>query len=150
MLRYVIDDCQNDQVQLSKELHYIQNYIDFQSTRMEQRPDITLHQDVANAKVLIPPMIMQPLVENCFKHSHIDSDPQGFIHISVQQTGHRLAFIAENSVQPGHKEAAKERNGIGVSNVRKRLDGLYGSRYTMQETNLGDTYRVEMELTLDE
>jgi sensor histidine kinase YesM len=151
MLRYVIDDCQNDQVQLGKELHYIHNYIDFQKIRMERCPNITIEHDVANPKVLIPPMILQPLVENCFKHSHIDTDPQGYIRLRIHQVGRHLSFVAENSVQPGHATSVeRERTGIGVSNVRRRLDGLYGSRYQMTETDSGLSYRVEMSLDLDE
>jgi sensor histidine kinase YesM len=151
MLRYVLDDCRNDQVTLDKELHYIHNYIDFQKIRMEHEPDITVEAHVANAKVLIPPMILQPLVENCFKHSHIDSDAEGFIHIRVEQQGRRLAFVAENSVQQGHAAPAeKTRTGIGVSNVRRRLDGIYGGDYRMEEFNAGTSYRVEMELKLKE
>jgi sensor histidine kinase YesM len=150
MLRYVIDDCRNDQVQLGKELHYIHNYIDFQSIRMERRPNITVDHDVANPQMLIPPMILQPLVENCFKHSHIESDPNGYIALHIRQSGRHLAFTAENSVQPGHAApSGRERTGIGVSNVRRRLEGLYGSGYRMEEFAEGNTYRVEMELELE-
>jgi LytS/YehU family sensor histidine kinase len=91
------------------------------------------------------------LVENCFKHSHIDTDPQGYIRLRIHQAGRHLSFVAENSVQPGHATSAeRERTGIGVSNVRRRLDGLYGGRYQMAETDGGLSYRVEMELDLDE
>jgi LytS/YehU family sensor histidine kinase len=91
------------------------------------------------------------LVENCFKHSHIDTDPNGFIRLYIRQVGYHLSFVAENSVQSGHDTSdERERTGIGVSNVRRRLEGLYAGRYRMKESDGGQTYRVEMELDLDE
>ncbi len=146
MLRYVIDDCQNDHVVLSKELHYIRNYIDFQKIRMESAHDITFDCQITNPRQHIPPMIMQPLVENCFKHSGIESDPNAYIHISVEQKEQAIVFVAENSVQkrPGGGEPQK-RVGIGVQNVRRRL-GLYGAHSNMTETRGEGWYKVVMTL----
>lgn len=148
MMRYVIDDCQSDWVGLGKEIHYIENYISFQYIRMEHAPCVDFVQQIENAGYPIPPMILQPLIENCFKHSYIELNPQGYIRIDIRQKEEQLTFIAENS-KPTHSYRNlkdKERIGIGINNIRQRLDLQFGNHYTLQISDEKDKYRVELTL----
>lgn len=145
MLRYVTDDCRADEVSLQKEITYIRNYIDFYLIRLESAPDISFTVDVENPLHKIPPMIFQPMVENCFKHSRIVDHPDGYIHIWLTQRGNELTFTAENS-KPADSNITedKERVGIGLYNVEQRLDLLFADSYTFEAEEDKQKYRIEL------
>jgi len=145
MLRYITDDCKADTVPLQKEIDYIHNYIDFQRIRMEQEPDVVFNIQMSNPQTPIPPMIFQPMIENCFKHSRIVDHPDGFIHIDLKQTEKALYFTAENSMPvlpfASHDE---ESLGVGLNNVQQRLALIFGDRCTFSKTVIDRKYRVEL------
>lgn len=134
MLRYVIDDCRADQVPLQKEIKYIQNYIDFQRIRMEREPDLSFDCTLQDPNYMVPPMVLQPMIENCFKHSRLVDDPKAYVHITLRQDTTGLLFTAENSIPtddqlPPHSKTERrdqERTGIGLDNVQQRLKMLFG------------------------
>lgn len=135
MLRYVIDDCRADHVLLQKEVKYIQNYIDFQRIRMEREPDLTFECTQQDPNYMVPPMVLQPMIENCFKHSRLVDDPKAYVHITLRQDATGLLFTAENSIpaedaklppHPATERTDQERTGIGLDNVRQRLKMLFG------------------------
>jgi len=141
MLRYVIDDCRADEVLLSKEIKYIQNYIDFQRIRMEQEPTLSFDVQVADPLYKIPPMLLQPIIENCFKHSRLVDDPQAWVHISVRQNDSGLLFTCDNSKPLANKFSRQsaifgrqdeERTGIGLMNVQQRLQVLFGNKFSLK------------------
>ncbi len=148
MMRYVLDNCQCDWVTLSKEIHYIENYISFQYIRMEHVPSVDFNQQIENSNYPIPPMILQPLIENCFKHSGIEHNPQGYIRIDIQQKGEQLTIITENSKPaiPYRHIKDKERTGIGINNIRQRLDLQFWNHYTLQISDEETVYRVKLTL----
>lgn len=187
MLRYVIDDCQSETVPLRKEIHYIENFIAFYRLRIEHDADITLavcglgpesdHTSshgpagpaasaaavppAVHSAPMVPPMIFQPMVENCFKHSRIADRPDAFVHIALTFADGLLTFTTENSLppsrpdrtesaaetaQPPRATADPERIGIGMANVRQRLDLLYGAAYTLHTEQDNGTYRLRLTL----
>ena len=148
MLRYVTDDCRSDRVPLQKEVAYINNFIDFRLIRMEQKPDIQFDCQIENPSYMIPPMVFQPMVENCFKHSRIGDQPDAYIHLSLLQKGKDLTFVAENSIPPHSATAEdKERTGIGLENVRQRMALLFGEKATIDVTTTDSTFRIELHIS---
>jgi len=145
MLRYVTDDCRNDLVTLQKEVDYIRNYIDFQQIRLENPADITFNVKMENPNYKTPPMLFQPMVENCFKHSRIIDQPDGYIHLSITQIGKQLTFIAENSIPNSVPVSEdKERIGIGLHNVQQRLDLLFRDKVTFNVKESTTNYKIEI------
>ena len=154
MLRYVMVDCQVDHISLDKEVKYIDAFIDFQQMSMENKSNVIFEKNIKNYDFKIPPMILQPLVENSFKHSRLVCDPTGFVHFYLLQENNDLIFIARNSIKGMSVSIAdpnkKPQSGIGLDNVRKRLDLYYGGNYSFdvrQEDNnyiatikIGDKY----------
>ena len=151
MLRYVTEDCQAETLAVEKEVLYIENYIDFQQLRFESQRDIVFTKEIANAAVRIPPMILQPFVENCFKHSGIESNPQGYIRISLFADEKELRFVTENSL-PGKAFAAEstQGNGIGFSNARQRLELTFPGTHRLRVTTGASFYRTELYIRLSE
>ena len=130
MLRYVIVDCQAEVIPLSKEINYIENFIDFQMMRMGGSRDVVLEQDIKNGNFLIAPMLLQPIIETCFKD---------------------FRFVAENTVVPNAMPMAgsgrePKKSGIGQKNVQQRLMLYYGENYKMDIKQENGTYKVKIEL----
>jgi len=145
MLRFVIDDCRADQVALSKEVAYINNYIEFQKIRMENDPNITFDCNIEDQNMQIPPMLFQPMVENCFKHSRITDHSDAWIKISLKESKGHIFFEAENSKFASNSEQKDdERIGIGVNNVKHRLDLIFGNDYSFIVEDKDNIYRTKL------
>lgn len=133
MMRYVMVDCQVDEISLEKEVKYIDAYIEFQQMSMENKSNVVFEKDIKNMDYKIPPMILQPLVENSFKHSRVVNDPNGYVHFYLLQEDNSLIFIARNSIKGMSVAIAdankKPQSGIGLENVRKRLELYYGDDF---------------------
>lgn len=149
MLRYVIDDCSSEQVLLQKEVCYIRNYIDFQRIRMEREPNLSFDCLITNPDYKIPPMILQPMIENCFKHSRIIDDPNAWVHITLRQDATGLLFTAENSIPQGHAFSTKdnERSGIGLENVKQRLEMLFGNQCSFKTIDEKGRYKTILHIS---
>ena len=150
MLRYVLVDCQAEMIPLSKEIKYIENFIDFQMMRMAGHRDVVLEQDVEKEDFMIAPMLLQPIIENCFKYSRLETHPEGYVHIMVQQSGDKFRFEAENTVAENAKAlvpvTAEKKSGIGQKNVQQRLMLHYGESYNFDIKQDNGTYKVKIEL----
>ena len=100
---------------------------------------------MTNPSMSIPPMIFQPLVENCFKHSRVADHPDGFIHLNLVQDDKQMLFTAENSLpEQAHTANDHERTGIGLNNVRQRLELLFRGKATLEVTETETKYRIEL------
>jgi sensor histidine kinase YesM len=95
-------------------------------------------------------MILQPLVENSFKHSRLVSDPNGFVHFYLIQENNGLMFIARNSVKGMSLSVVdqnkKTHSGIGLENVKKRLELYYGNNYSFEAKQEDDKYVVTIKI----
>ena len=147
MLRYVMVDCQADTISLEKEMKFIDNYVDFQLMKLEEKRNVTFEKDVRNWSFMLPPMIFQPIVENAFKYSRIENDPNGFIAFSVRQDENGLEFLARNSVKMYSLPVStsnKNSSGIGLQNVKKRLSLHYKDRFTFETNEKDNIYTVRI------
>lgn len=144
MLRYVMVDCQVDLISIDKEVKYIDAFIDFQQMSMENKSNVIFEKNISNQDFKIPPMILQPLVENSFKHSRLVNDPDGFVHFYLIQENKDLIFIARNSIKGMSVMVTdpnkKTQSGIGLDNVKKRLDLYYGNNYTFEVKQESNSY----------
>jgi len=153
MMRYVIDDSSKTSIPLQKELTYIRDYIDFNLMRLEEKVDITFDCEIENMDFPIAPMLLQPVVENCFKHAHLGECPDGWIKINIRQTGRSLEMSAINTFDPKLRKEHndKERSGVGMQNVEERIRLYYGDKgYIVgkdSKNNKGEfIYDVKLEL----
>jgi len=150
MMRYVMVDCQVDEISLDKEMKYIDAYIDFQQMGMENKSNVIFEKNIRNYDFKIPPMILQPLVENSFKHSRVVNDPDGYVHFYLFQENNSLLFTAKNSVKGVSLSVVdsnkKQQQGIGLSNVKKRLELYYGKNYSFDVKQEDDNYIVTIKI----
>ena len=150
MLRYVLVDCQAEMIPLSKEIKYVENFIDFQMMRMAGPRDVVLEQEVEKEDFMIAPMLLQPIIENCFNYSRLETHPEGYVHVKVQQSGNKFRFEAENTVAENAKTLVPvtepKKSGIGQVNVQQRLMLHYGEEYVFDIDQDKGIYKVKIEL----
>ncbi|WP_243348480.1 sensor histidine kinase [Parabacteroides sp. FAFU027] len=150
MLRYVMDECQAELIPIEREIHYIENYIDFQQLRAENMMNVVFNKSIHNTQIQLPPMLFQPFVENCFKHSRIDQNPNSSITITLSENHDGLLFIAENTI-PSQKLITEltKRDGIGINNVKKRLELLFPDNHSLEINKSDNLFRVKLLINLN-
>ncbi len=145
MLRFTLYDSENMKVKLGREIEYIVNYIEFQKLKMDSEPNIKVDTSNCNPEMMIEPMLMIPFVENSFKHGNIDNVKKGWLQIEIKTLGPILVFKVKNSL-PTVALSKDVVGGIGVENVRKRLDILYPDRYEFEIDTSNNTFSVYMKI----
>ena len=151
MLRYVLVDCQAEMIPLRKEIKYIENFIDFQMMRMNGPRDVVFEKEVEKEDYLIAPMLLQPIIENCFKYSRLETHSNGFVHVSIRQSGNVFGFeaintMAENALPVLGNGGGEKKSGIGLKNVQQRLNLHYGENYVFEIEQNKEIYKVKIEL----
>lgn len=148
LLRYVTDDCQAEVIALEREVQHLENYIEFQQLRVEQMMDVRFVKEIENPRIDVSPMLFQPFVENCFKHSKIETNKDAFIRISIRQDSKKILFCTENSIggQGLANEEDVSRLGIGIANVRKRLELLYPEHFELMTERLSNRFLLRLEI----
>jgi len=147
MLRYITDDCQADKVPLVQEIKYIENYLDFQGIRFGEIHNLSFTYNQDETADEIPPMILQPFVENAFKHGNITNEPESFVRIRLTANEGRLLFSIENSVD-NTTEPIPEREGVGIYSVEQRLQLYYPGKHKLYIMETGTVYKVRIEIDL--
>ena len=146
MLRYVLVDCQAEMIPLSKEIKYVENFIDFQMMRMNGDRDVKLVKDIENEDYMIAPMLLQPVIENSFKYSRLETHPDGYVHINISQKNNKFTFMAQNSIAPNAVVIGTgtevKKSGIGLKNVRQRLMLHYAESYVFDVEKNENLYKV--------
>ncbi len=146
MLRYMLYECNGDQVPLSKEVAYISNFIALQKLKDDQISDI--HFDYQQSDLTISPMILIPFVENAFKHGHLESEMGGSLSIMLEITDHGLLSFSVVNSKPNGLVSKDQTGGIGIENVRKRLQLLYPDRHDLCLIDDSDKYSVNLKVQL--
>ena len=147
LMRYMLYESDEKRVDISKEIEYLNSYIDLQKLRFED--DIRIIADIEwedHQGQTIEPMLLIPFVENAFKHgTALVSDP--FIKIRLRLTGNQLDFSVVNKFG-GAQQSKDSNSGIGLSNVRARLNLLYRKAFQLTIEENGDIFNVRLLLEL--
>jgi two-component system LytT family sensor kinase len=127
MLRYVIEGTRSNLVPLQKELQFVRDYVDLESKRMGERLKVEFHIDQSVVTFPVPPMILQPLVENAIKHGLTPQVKGGRITVQVQRCKDTVAFrVADTGVGLSLSDPLSSAGGIGLKNIDTRLRRMYG------------------------
>ena len=148
MMRFVLYEGSKTVVPLEREISFLQNYITLMKLRYTDkvRIDVDVAQALPNKDV--PPLMFITFVENAFKHG-VSYRQESFIEIKLEEVKHeeasQLVFTCSNSRIP--KEEDKH-GGVGLANVRQRLDLIYGKNYQLDIQDEPDTYQVKLAIPL--
>lgn len=147
MMRYVLYETQTDQTVLSKELAFVQDYIDLMRLRLTEKVQVVFEQPGSLADVPIAPMLLLPFIENAFKYG-VSTDEPSQIYIGVKQNPRHLEVEVRNTLFTQKRVSLDASNGIGLVNTRRRLDLLYPQAYTLQITERSPDNEFVVYLTL--
>lgn len=146
LMRYVLYEGNNKLTSLSREVQFLRNYVQLMSMRYTGNVSICLDVPEVLPDSMLPPLLLVIFVENAFKHG-ISYRTKSFVEISLQPHGDRLLFSCRNS-RPEIKHDENMKGGVGLSNVRRRLDLLFPDDYTLDIKETDDTYTVKLEIPL--
>jgi hypothetical protein len=149
ILRYILYDGGEKVVGLEKELEYLKNYLELEKIRYGNRLQIKLEIDGDPSGKEIAPMLFLPFVENSFKHGVNSNIGNTFINIEVKIEQNAIAFRIENNKPINNlNDTQGYQGGIGIDNVKKRLNLLYPGKYSLL-IHEGDTFLVNLNIELD-
>ena len=147
LLRYMLYETDEEKVLVEKEVDYLQNYIDLQRQRFGKNVQIETRFDIMEGGHTIEPMLLIPFVENAFKHgTGLITDAR--IETSLDVNQGVLHFKVRNRFMETDNNPKDKTSGIGLNNVRRRLNLLYDKNYTLSITKSEDWFTVDLQLNL--
>lgn len=148
LMRYVLDSSNKKRVPLRDEVQFIKNYISLEKLRLPESADIRVSVEGDLNSYSIAPMLLIPFVDNSFKHGLSSSIEEGFVHVEIIIEKKHLYFRIENSMPQNEIRESKERPGVGLENVKRRIALLYPDKHQLNIWNNPNNFIVELTLTL--
>lgn len=146
MMRYLLYENNTATVSLQKEVDFMTNFIDLMKIRYPDTVQVSAQFPVDCAGVMVPPLLFISFLENAFKHG-VSYKGESIISINISLEHDHLLFKCANSKQ-AQKPKSAERKGLGIENVRRRLQLIYGEDYELKITDTEHLYVVEIDLPL--
>ena len=145
MMRFVLYEGDKQGVPLTREFEFIRTYVTLMQLRYTDKVKISLDLPAEAPDKTIPPLMLISFVENAFKHG-VSYQRESFIEVKIRVEEGRLSFMCRNSKADVPNE---EKGGVGLANVRKRLNLLYDNDYTLRIKDAPDVYTVELVIPLN-
>ncbi len=142
-MRYMLYECNAPLVSLNKELDFIHNYLDLQRLRNININSINFETDIHHKNLEIAPLLFIPFIENAFKHGDRND-----IHIQLITNEKELDFSVQNRKKTQQPELKEQREGIGLQNIRRRLELLYPQKYDLNITETKDVFKAHLKLVI--
>ncbi|GAB5553438.1 MAG: sensor histidine kinase [Saprospiraceae bacterium] len=150
MMRYMLEESEEERVPLANEIQHLKHYMDLQNLRFSAEDSVVI--DFTHSGNLtdlqIPPLLLIPFVENAYKHG-VRLEKDSFIQIYLEAKKDQLLFSVKNSWHDQKVQVINAEGGIGLQNVRKRLELLYPDRHQLKISQINHCFEVELNLELD-
>ena len=148
LLRYMLYITDEEKVTLAKKAEYLNSYIELQRLRFHDTVKVNLNFDITAPEKTIEPMLLVPFVENAFKHG-IGSVNEPVIDVSLKADNKQLNFSVQNIFNPDVIDDYGGDHGIGLNNVKRRLELLYpDNKHTLKITDNNNIYKVNLQIQL--
>lgn len=149
LMKYFLYETGKEYQTLENEVNHIKDYIEIERLRYDETLKIDFDIKGKTKNVMIKPLILIPLVENAFKHGARNSKTNGYINISLSSTKKYLDFKVENSFEKPTKKIKEQIGGIGLTNLKKRLELNYGLKdYNLDTIKKKNKYLAHLKLKL--
>lgn len=142
IMRYMTDEASKNQVHLSQEIKYLNDFIELQRIRLANPSNVKVNLDVENDNLMIAPMLFTPFVENAFKYGAVSD----LIEIVLTEMNGNVSLSVKNGI---NNIDPIEKSGFGLSNVRKRLNLLYPNKHKLSTEEHCDLYKINLSLSLN-
>ncbi len=147
IMRFALYEGSKQQVPLSRDIAFLQSYISLMRLRYSSKVAITVDIPADLPETDIPPMLFITFVENAFKHG-VSYRQESFIDIRLTIEGRHLLFVCRNSKVAKENLPPKQEGGVGLQNVKKRLQLIYGDNHQLDIADEEGVYTVKLQLTL--
>jgi sensor histidine kinase YesM len=149
LLRYMLYESNEDKVTIAKEVAYIESFMELQKMRLSANIPLTVNYEVTGnyQRSKIAPLILIPFIENAFKHG-VKLNEKSEIDISLKINESNLDLKVKNGINRKQNEMQKKNSGIGLQNVKKRLELIYPNAHQLSILNTKDEFSVELHLQL--
>ena len=149
VLRYMLYECREKYVPLEKEVAQLENFINLNEMQIEERGNVKFSAQNIELGYSIAPLILIVFIENAFKHSTASQTDKISIHVNLNLSEKGiLEFVCKNSFQP-QSNTENLSQGIGLENVKKRLELLYPKEHQLEINNNGKLYEVRLSIDLN-
>lgn len=146
MMEYMLYDSNDEKVLLEKEISYLHNYIELERLRFSGAANIVLNSDATLNGEEIAPLLLLPLVENAFKHGLSKQTESSWLRINIGLKGSILSFLIENAKPSSISD--KRNGGIGLINLRNRLELLYPNQHQLEIEDKNNIFSVKLIIEL--
>ncbi|WP_310557146.1 histidine kinase [Flavobacterium sp.] len=143
ILDHILYKCDSQLVSLNSEIELLKNYIELEKLRYDDRLQVVFETNV-EADIQIPPLLLLSLVENAFKHGAGEDTGSPKIAIKISNSNAVFTFEISNTVSNDYENNGKE--NIGLSNIRKQLDLIYGNDYKMDIKLVSNSFTVILQI----
>ena len=147
LLRYVIYEGREEKVQLRNEAKQIQEYIELFQMKSEYPLNIQYSVKGVEENLLFEPMILIPMVENCFKHCDFENNTAAFIHILLHYENGTVYFETKNSKSDANQQKDTV-GGVGLENIKRRLELRYPEKHELKINQSEIAFEVVLKITL--
>ncbi len=144
-MRVVLYEGSEPTIPLAREIEFIGHFISLMRLRYPQSVRIDVSFPEQDVPASVPPLLMASFVENAFKHG-ISYEQESFVRVSLAQERDKVVFKCVNS---RHPDQGRVRHGLGLENIRKRLDLLYGGTYVLQVDETSGVYDILLVLPME-
>lgn len=145
MMRYLLYETANDTTTLQKEAEFIESYVELMKLRVSEKVDIQVNLPTQVPNKNLPPLLFTSFIENAFKHG-VSYQKASFIYIKLKVDGDRLILDVKNS--QGAISYDEEGSGIGLQNVKKRLNLLYQNNFILNISDTPEQYAIHLSIPL--
>jgi tetratricopeptide (TPR) repeat protein len=147
LMRYQLYECNVNSILLNKELYFLENYLAFEMLRYSNKIKVVHNfEAILSNQYYIAPLLLQPFIENAFKHTPKSKNSQGSIEIYMTLKGNYFTLEVTNTHD--ENEISTLPGGIGLENVRKRLDLLYSGKHELLVRKTEGFYKIALKLEL--
>jgi hypothetical protein len=147
MLRYQLYEMNGARIPVEKEISYLQDYVDLQTLRKDEHFEVRFNHSPQVNGFMIEPLLLVPFVENAFKHVSNHPGGKNFINLEITRSNGQFIFSATNSKD--EEKNTDPYGGIGLANVRRRLELLYPGKHDLRITDENGIYRVDLKLSIN-
>jgi two-component system LytT family sensor kinase len=145
LMRYLLYESEHGETLMSHEIDFMNNYIDLMKLRLSSRVKLEIDFPKDFPDFTIPPLLFVPFIENAFKHG-VSSRDRSFINIRMAIDPERISFTAENSIGKSSQPGDMQHSGIGLENVRKRLNLLFSGKHKLTVDQNETIFRIELSI----
>ncbi len=143
LLRFQLYDCSEDKIPVEKEMEYLRNFVELEKIRKGGKVKVSFEISEGTSGLMIAPFMLIPFLENAFKHVSTYSDKENFIQVSISRHADSLKASFLNS---SDNLVRHEVGGIGLKNVKRRLELLYPAKHVLAIKDEAEIFEVDLTL----